>query len=77
MASVAGETASSTHDIFQTFLSNCWTYEHQNKVSYLLLNCLGMVHDGFMKKGHQNLVKTLIFSLKDSIKNLPFIEMTP
>ncbi len=29
MTSVAGETASSTQNIFQTFLSNCWTNKHQ------------------------------------------------
>ncbi len=55
MTSVAGETASSTQNIFQTFLSNRWTNKHQKKLSYLLLDCLGMVHDGFLKKGHTNL----------------------
>ncbi len=55
MSSVGGETASSTQNIFQTFLSNRWTNKHQNKVSYLLLDCLGMVRDGFFKKGHKNL----------------------
>ncbi len=52
MSSVAGETALSTQNIFQTFLSNRWTNKHQNKVSYLLLDCLGMVRDRFFKKGH-------------------------
>ncbi len=55
MTSVARETASSTQNIFQTFPSNRWTNKHQNKVSYLLLDCLGMVHDGFLRKGHKNL----------------------
>ncbi len=50
MSSVAGETASSTQNIFQTFLGNRWTNKHQNKVSYLLLDCLGMVRDRFLKK---------------------------
>ena len=73
MTSVARETASST-----PFLSNHWTNKHQNKVSYLLLDCLGMVHDEFLKKVTKIcLVKTLIFSLKGPIKNLPLIEMTP
>ncbi len=55
MTSVARETASSTQNIFQTFLSNRSTNKHQNKVSYLLLDCLGMIHDGFLKQGHKNL----------------------
>ena len=53
MTSVAGDTASSTQNIFQTFLSNRWMNKHQNKVSNLLLDCLGMVRDGFLKKGHK------------------------
>ena len=55
MSSVAGETALSTQDIFQTFLSNRWTNKRQNKVSYLLLDCLGIVRHGFVKKCHKNL----------------------
>ncbi len=50
MTSVAGETAPSTQNIFQTFLTNRWTNKHQNKVSYLLLDYLGMVRDEFLKK---------------------------
>ncbi len=52
MTSVAGEAASSTQNIFQTFLSNRWTNKHQNRVSYLSLDCLGIVRHEFLKKGH-------------------------
>ncbi len=55
MSYVVGETASSTQNIFQPFLGNRWTNKHQTKVSYLSLDCLGMVRDGFLKKAHKNL----------------------
>ena len=66
MTFLTGETASSTQKVVAPFLRNHWTNQHQNKVSYLFLDCLGTGHSGFLIKGHKIcLVEKLIFLPKD------------